>query len=125
WLDLYRRVARANGGEPDAGRRLLSWARAAGFADVSCSTSSWCFATPDERDWWSGVWSERIVRSDVARQAVAGGHASEADLARLGEGWRAWGRAADGWFAILHGEILCRPRSIRPTPDRCRPCGAA
>src|SRR5690606_8133517 len=26
WLDLYRRVARANGGEPDAGRRLKSWA---------------------------------------------------------------------------------------------------
>ncbi|GAB3904649.1 methyltransferase domain-containing protein [Microbispora bryophytorum subsp. camponoti] len=27
WLDLYRRVARANGGEPDAGRRLRAWAR--------------------------------------------------------------------------------------------------
>ncbi|MDH6588311.1 SAM-dependent methyltransferase [Streptomyces sp. SAI-133] len=30
WLDLYRRVARANGGEPDAGRRLKSWALRAG-----------------------------------------------------------------------------------------------
>src|SRR5581483_6819454 len=29
WLALYRQAARANGGEPDAGRRLLSWARAA------------------------------------------------------------------------------------------------
>src|SRR3712207_8219357 len=28
WLRLYRCAARANGGEPDAGRRLLSWARA-------------------------------------------------------------------------------------------------
>ena len=27
WLDLYHRVARANGAEPDAGRRLVSWAR--------------------------------------------------------------------------------------------------
>lgn len=37
WLDLYERAARANGGEPDAGRRLLSWARAAGFDDVTPS----------------------------------------------------------------------------------------
>ena len=26
WRDLYQRAARANRGEPDAGRRLLSWA---------------------------------------------------------------------------------------------------
>ena len=32
WQALYRDVARALGGEPDAGRHLLSWARAAGFA---------------------------------------------------------------------------------------------
>src|SRR5579875_773964 len=33
WVRLYCQVARANGGEPDAGRRLKSWARRAGFAD--------------------------------------------------------------------------------------------
>ncbi len=31
WQQLYLRVARANGGEPDAGRRLHAWARQAGF----------------------------------------------------------------------------------------------
>src|SRR5215472_14685912 len=31
WLRLQQAAARANGGEPDAGRRLLSWARAAGL----------------------------------------------------------------------------------------------
>ncbi len=30
WLALYEDAARANGGEPDAGRRLLAWAHAAG-----------------------------------------------------------------------------------------------
>ena len=34
WMELYQQVARHNGGEPDAGRRLVSWARAAGFASV-------------------------------------------------------------------------------------------
>ena len=35
WLALYRDVARAIGGEPDAGRHLLAWARQAGFAAVA------------------------------------------------------------------------------------------
>jgi ubiquinone/menaquinone biosynthesis C-methylase UbiE len=108
WRSLYRRLARANGGEPDAGRRLYSWARQAGFREVVSTASAWCYATPDARAWWSGVWSERIVSSAIARQALSGGHATEADLRRLADGWRAWGAAEDGWFAVLHGEILCQ-----------------
>jgi SAM-dependent methyltransferase len=34
WLALYRKIARRNAGEPDAGRFLLAWAHAAGFDDV-------------------------------------------------------------------------------------------
>jgi ubiquinone/menaquinone biosynthesis C-methylase UbiE len=109
WLSLYRRVARANGGEPDAGRRLHSWARQAGFSEVTCSTSAWCFATLDERAHWSGTWSERIVASAVASQILARGLATAADLERLSRGWLEWGAATDGWFAVLHAEILCRP----------------
>jgi ubiquinone/menaquinone biosynthesis C-methylase UbiE len=109
WLSLYRRVARANGGEPDAGRRLHSWARQAGFSEVACSTTAWCFAAPDERAYWSGTWSERIVASAVAEQILARGLATAADLERLAQGWLEWGAAEDGWFAVLHAEILCRP----------------
>src|ERR1700761_9243921 len=35
WRELYLAAARANGGEPDAGRRLLAWAHAAGADDVT------------------------------------------------------------------------------------------
>jgi ubiquinone/menaquinone biosynthesis C-methylase UbiE len=109
WLSLYRRVARANGGEPDAGRRLHSWARRAGFSDVVCSASAWCFATPEERAYWSGTWSERIIASTVAERILARGMATAADLERLSGGWLEWGAADDGWFAVLHAEIVCRP----------------
>ncbi|MEV1179123.1 class I SAM-dependent methyltransferase [Nonomuraea sp. NPDC049784] len=108
WLALYKKVARGNGGEPDAGRRLLSWARAAGFTDVTATSSTWCFATPDDRAWWGGMWAERILRSSMAEQALAGGAATEADLRRISEGWLKWAEAEDGWLSILHGEILCR-----------------
>src|SRR4029453_7383842 len=51
WLELYQQVARSNGGEPDAGRRLLGWAHAAGFSDVDSSASAWCFAKPVDIAW--------------------------------------------------------------------------
>jgi SAM-dependent methyltransferase len=108
WLGLYRDAARANGGEPDAARRLLSWARAVGFAHITSTASTWCFATPDDRRWWGGMWARRITESDLARQLVASGSATPADLDRIADGWLTWAGAEDGWFAILHGEILCR-----------------
>ncbi|MFB9678863.1 class I SAM-dependent methyltransferase [Streptosporangium vulgare] len=107
WMDLYQKVARANGGEPDAGRRLLSWAHAAGFTDVSATSSTWCFATPDDRAWWGGMWAERILKSDMAGQALASGAAVPEDLRRVSEGWRAWAGEPDGWLSLLHGELVC------------------
>jgi SAM-dependent methyltransferase len=107
WLALYQRVARAAGGEPNAGRRLLSWARAAGFTDLTASSSTWCFATPEDRAWWGGMWAERVLESDLARQAVDSGAATAADLRRISRAWRAWAAAEGGWLSILHGEILC------------------
>lgn len=108
WMALYQKVARANGGEPDAGRRLLSWAREAGFEEVTATSSTWCFATPQDRAWWGGMWAERILKSDMAAQALASGAATEDDLRRISDGWRGWAAAEDGWMSVLHGEILCR-----------------
>lgn len=109
WLDLYRRVARANGGEPDAGRRLAGWARAAGCRDVVASASAWCFAAPGDRRFWAGTWAERITSSALAERAVELALATPAELEEIGAGWRTWAEEPDGCFLVLHGEILCRP----------------
>lgn len=108
WLRLYREAARANGGEPDAGRRLRSWARAAGFTDIRATASTWCYATPEECAWWGGMWADRILDSALARQLTDSGLATDADLARISDAWRRWADAGDGWFLVPHGEILCR-----------------
>jgi hypothetical protein len=108
WLHLYQTATRANGGEPDAGRRLLSWARSAGLADITATSSTWCYTTTADRAWWGGMWADRILESALARQLVDDGHATTADLRRISSGWRAWAGAEDGWFSVLHGEILCR-----------------
>jgi SAM-dependent methyltransferase len=109
WLELYRAVARANGGEPDAGRRVLGWARAAGLREVAASASVWCFATPEDLGWWTGTWAQRLTESAFGRHAVDFGLADRAELTRLAQAWRAWGQQDGAWFAILHGEVLARP----------------
>ena len=108
WLALYEVTARASGGEPDAGRRLLAWAHEAGLTDVTATASSWCFATDEDRAWWGGLWADRATKSTFAEQALAHGLADQAALERIADAWRRWSAEPDGWLAILHGEILCR-----------------
>ena len=109
WLAVYRAVAHGNGAEPDAGRRLLAWAHAAGAGAVTPTASVWCYATPEDRAWWGGMWADRILTSDITRQAVDGGHADLVELQEISRAWREWAAHDDGWFLIPHGEIVCRP----------------
>ena len=109
WLALYEAVARRNGGEPDAGRRLLAWALEAGFEDVTPSASTWCFATPDDRAWWGGLWADRVTSSAFATHALEAGLADREELARIADAWHRWAAQPDGWFIVPCGEVLCRP----------------
>jgi hypothetical protein len=75
---------------------------------VEAASSTWCFATEADRTWWGGLWADRVVDSALARQAVDRGFATEAELADIARGWRRWAEQDDGWFSVLHGEILAR-----------------
>jgi SAM-dependent methyltransferase len=108
WLALYRAAARANGGEPDAGRHLLAWAHAAGLEDVVATSSTWCFATPETRAWWGGMWADRVTGSALADQLVREGRATSEELAEVADAWRAWAADPDGWISIPHGELVVR-----------------
>ncbi len=108
WVELYAQVARRNGGEPDAGRRVLAWAHAAGFATVTPSASVWCFATPDDRAWWGGLWADRTTSSAFGESALAHELTDTAELAAIADAWRTWAAAPDGWFIVPCGEVLCR-----------------
>jgi ubiquinone/menaquinone biosynthesis C-methylase UbiE len=109
WQALYREIARANRGEPDAGRLLLAWARRAGFSEIVPSASAWCFATPEDRTWWGDLWADRMTTSAIAEQAERDKFATRTVLEDMAAAWRAWAADPDGWFAVLHGELICRP----------------
>jgi ubiquinone/menaquinone biosynthesis C-methylase UbiE len=108
WLALYQRIARSNRGEPDAGRFLLKWAHASGFAEVIPGASVWCFATPEDRTWWGNLWADRMTASAIAEQAERDGFATRSELEDIAVAWRAWAANDDAWFAVLHGEIIGR-----------------
>jgi ubiquinone/menaquinone biosynthesis C-methylase UbiE len=106
WLALYHQVTRRNRAEPDAGRFLLGWVQQAGFSEVEAGSSTWTFADPESRAWWCGLWAERVRESAFAEQAVAYGLATPGELDAMSEGFSAWATHEDGWFVVLHGEVL-------------------
>ncbi|WP_026536614.1 methyltransferase domain-containing protein [Arthrobacter sp. H14] len=111
WMDLYQKIARGNGAEPNAGRRLLNWARQAGLTDIVPSATTWVYAAEPERSRFADSWAERILHSSFAEQALERGLANQSDLERIAEGFREWGQDPDGWFVMIHAEILASVQS--------------
>ena len=109
WRELYLGAARANGGTPDAGRRLLAWAHQVGFSEVVPSASAQLYATPEGREAWASAWAGRITGDPLGTQLVHSGWADEEELAALAQAWRDWAQDPDAWFTLLHAEILARP----------------
>lgn len=108
WLELYHDVHAWNGGEADAGRRVKSWAREAGFTDLESSGSTWVFSTALEREWWGGSWAERATESQFAAHAIESGHSNPEELQRIAAAWREWASDRDGWLLMPHGEVIAR-----------------
>lgn len=107
WLEIYLEVARANQAEPDAGRYLLGWAQQAGFGEIRPSVGTWLYADQPSRDWWAGVWAERILESAMASQAIEADISTRDELKELSSRWLEWAAKDDGWFVIVHAELIC------------------
>ena len=111
WLELYRAVARGNGAEPDAGRRLLDWAHAARYREVVSTATVWCYGTPQGRAWWVGCGRNASRAPPRLRESRSrrwpGGWLTKVELDDLAVGWRHWATHPDGWFAVLNAEVLC------------------
>ena len=108
WLELYHQVTARNDADADAGRHLAAWVRAAGFEDLEVTSATWTFADLDSRDWWGGLWAERVERSAFAEQAVAYGLSDSAELSALAAAWRRWAAQPDAVFVTPHVEVLAR-----------------
>ena len=108
WLDLYHKVHAANGGEPDAGRHLLSWVLEAGYVEPIVTSGATTFADAEGRAHWGGMWAVRVTDSDFADHAVSGGFATPADLTEISTAFTRWTAQPDGFWAWLNGEVLAK-----------------
>ena len=111
WLALYHEVTQANDAEANAGRRLLSWVREAGFDPVGHRRRAPASgATRPPRTARGGPGCGRTARSrrTSRRRPSTHGLADEVGLELLADAWREWGAQPDGWFAVMHGEVLAR-----------------
>ena len=117
WLELYRRSPARNGGEPDAGRLLLAWAHAAGFADVTASAT--CLVLRRHRRPRSGgpTCGPTASPSRACRPGSERGIATAPELPDR-RGLARWASDPDAWFAVLHGEILANRLTVGVGP-RC------
>ena len=126
-IAAYGELTRVNRAHWDAARHLLAWAHAAGFEDVTATASVWCFATPQDRDWWGGLWADRFTApgSFLAAQLESHGIADR-------DRWSRSGRHGGGGRPHPTGGSPCCTARCWPSPDvpppasgtpASRPCG--
>lgn len=109
WADLYQKVAKANGGEPNAGRYCHVWARQAGFKtdEIDATWDSWRY-TGQRVTQFAQSWTGRILQPGFSGTAVRKAFATEEEIKNVSEGWKKWADEEDAFFAIPSGQILCR-----------------
>lgn len=107
WLEAYRSTARAGGGEPDAGRRLRTWALAAGLdpARSTVTTTTWTYADAESTDWWGNSQADRVQHSEFRQRLLEHG-LGDAEIEAMAAGWREWAAQPDASFTMVHGELL-------------------
>ncbi len=102
WSRLYHAVAYRNGAEPDAGRYLARWVREAGFPEYEIHPNVVVMDGDDAR-FWGGMWSQRILHSNVGTDALAYGLAEQADLDRISAAWTRF--AESEWPFYMYAQI--------------------
>lgn len=108
WLELYLAVTERNGHDACIGPRLMGHALEAGFGSVEVSSSTWTYGDPESREWWGGLWADRVRYSRFGEQAVAYGFSDTGELESIAAAWLRWASAPDAVFVIPHVEILAR-----------------
>jgi ubiquinone/menaquinone biosynthesis C-methylase UbiE len=106
WMQLYHQLTLRNGAEADAGRNIHRWVRMAGFDPLQVSSSNWTFQDPQDRQWWGGLWADRVRDSEFATQSVEYGLTSRPELDEIADAFLQWAADPDALFIVVHVEVL-------------------
>jgi len=111
--DITRHSIRSGGGEPDAGRFLVAWAREAGFArsEVAVTGTVDIASTAEERRIIGTTHPDRLLSSEMGTKAIEAGIlglTTRQNLEDIAAAWKEWISDDDGFFALTQTEVLCR-----------------
>ncbi|CDR88754.1 uncharacterized protein SPSC_05586 [Sporisorium scitamineum] len=112
WLDTATAIYRSIGAEPDAGRRLVSWALEAGYPagaeHITFSSSNQAYGGQPQAKFWGQMWTDRISAESWKKQALETGKVTEAQIEQMAQDYLKWSDRPDGVFVMVCGEVLLR-----------------
>jgi SAM-dependent methyltransferase len=108
WMNLYHELTRRNGAQADGGRHLKAWTKAAGFDNGVVTSSNWTFQSDQDREWWGGLWADRVRQSDFAAQCLEYGLCDADELESIADAFLRWSKDPNGVFIAVNGEVLAR-----------------
>ena len=108
--DLFVKVAKRRGSNPDAGRKLIAYALEAGFerSCVTATASTYCVSSQEDRASWGSMWIDRLQHSSFGEYVLEDRLATQEELKRCADGWRKWAAQDEAMWANINVEILCR-----------------
>lgn len=112
WRDTATSIYRSIGAEPDAGRRLVSWALQAGYPGgeehITFSSSNLAYGGQPHAKSWGQMWAERIAAESWKKQALDTGKVTEEQVKGMQQDYLKWSEMPDGVFVMVCGEVLLR-----------------
>ncbi|KAK5627073.1 hypothetical protein RRF57_002788 [Xylaria bambusicola] len=107
-IALLARLA-DHAGKVIAGGRGREFARKAGFSPESISASAACvtYTNPADRAWAGENMGSRFDAGSDLKKGVELGFVTEEEAARMPAAWREWAKAEDGFYSMIHGQVVC------------------
>ncbi len=106
WMEIYQQIAKANEVDPNIGRKLPELIRSMGAVQVQVSTYAFAHTTQEQCIWWGDAWSERVLTSNYAHEAIRLNLSTRQELEEISNSWKLWARAQGAIFIVTNVGVL-------------------
>ena len=106
---LWASVTRSGGSEPNAGRRLVAWAREAGFRreQLQVTATVEVYSSRERREFIASQLAGRLLQTEVGTKAVELGITTREEMESIADAWKIWIDDDDAYLGVTSTEILC------------------
>lgn len=107
WRAIFSVIAALSDMEPNAGRHLPTWFTHAGLTDLQVSSSTWTYASTEERETLATSWITRTQEDNYRQRASEALNEDPTEaINSIVEGWNAWKDTPGALFLMPHVEVI-------------------